>query len=82
MLKNLKNNLGTRKVENLENVFSSIREIMKNEGYNVEKCDICSVEVTQAVNKCHVLFKFVHYSVPTMANEPYWLITLATDTTL
>ena len=84
MLPRLKTNLGTHQVKTLENVKDSIKEILKMEGYNVDKCDICSVDITLLDRKdshyptAHVLFKFVHYTVPTMLTEPYWLITLST----
>ena len=84
MLPRLKKNLGTHQVETLENVRHSIKEILRNTGYDVDKCDICSVDVTLVGEKdayyptAHVLFKFVHYTVPTMSTEPYWLITLTT----
>lgn len=81
MLENLKNNLGTYRVENLNDVRASIKKIM-NGTYNIEYCDICGVE-ENLVNEetVHVLFKFVHYTVSSMATEPYWLITLTTSNT-
>jgi len=81
MLDNLKNNLGTYRVENLNDVRASIKKIM-NGTYNIEYCDICSVE-QNLVNEetVHVLFKFVHYTIPSMVTEPYWLITLTTSNT-
>ncbi len=77
----LKQNLGTYRVDSLEDVRASIKKIMSG-SYNTEYCDICNVEVT-TINEGtkHVLFKFVHFSVATMATEPYWLITLTTDNT-
>ena len=84
MLPRLKTNLGTHRQETLEDVRTSIKEILRNTGYDVDKCDICSVDVTLVDKKdayyptAHVLFKFVHYTVPTMSTEPYWLITLTT----
>ena len=84
MLPRLKRNLGTHQVKDLENVRDSIREILEAEGYDVKHCDICSVDITRLDEKdayyptVHVLFKFVHYKVPTMLTEPYWLITLST----
>ena len=85
MLPRLKKNLGTHQVETLEDVRTSIKEILRNTGYYVDKCDICSVNVTLLDEEdcpyptAHVLFKFVHYTVPTMLTEPYWLITLTTE---
>jgi hypothetical protein len=76
---NFKNNLGTYQVENLNMIRDSIKKIMDGT-YNIEYCDICSVQ-THPVdeNTVHVAFKFVHHTVPTMATEPFWLITLTTQ---
>lgn len=86
-LEKVEYNLGTKKVEILhfnliidENIYEPIRDTMKAKGYAIEKYDICDVKKTELDNKCHVIFKFVHIAAPTMANQPYWLITLTTDT--
>jgi hypothetical protein len=77
----LKQNLGTYRVESLDDVRASIKKIMSGT-YNTKYCDICSISETQINEKTkHILFKFVHFSVATMATEPYWLITLTTDNT-
>jgi|LakMenEpi03Aug12_release.lakeMendotaPanAssembly.Ray.scaffolds.fasta_scaffold556304_3 hypothetical protein len=81
MLENLKNNLGTYRVDNLNDVRASIKKIM-NGTYNIEYCDICSVEENLVDEEtAHILFKFVHYTVSSMTTEPYWLITLTTSNT-
>ena len=69
-------NLGTYIVKDFDNYYSQIREIMRPK-YNVDNCDICStIKVEASKHIVHIYFKFVHYSVRTMATEPYWLITL------
>jgi hypothetical protein len=52
------------------NVRDQIRTFMAANGYNVDKCDICSVKQLESA----ILFKFVHWTVPTMMSEPYYRI--------
>ena len=48
---------------------------MDKHGYDIKTCDVCSVKSDGVIdNKESVLFKFVHYSTPTMATEPYFKI--------
>ena len=54
--------------------YGAIKSFMDSNGYNVESCDICSTSTEWVDNKVDIKFKFVHYSVPTMATEPYYLI--------
>ena len=76
---NFKNNLGTYQIENLDNIRDSIKKIMDGT-YNIKYCDICSVQTYPVdENTIHVAFKFVHYTIATMATEPFWLITLTTQ---
>jgi hypothetical protein len=52
-----------------------IKHIMDSNGYNTKACDICSVIPTFSLEQVDVKFKFVHYSVPSMATEPFFKIT-------
>jgi hypothetical protein len=56
------------------NYYDAIKSFMESNGYNVETCDICSTNTEWFDEGVDVKFKFVHYSVPTMATEPYYLI--------
>lgn len=66
----LKKDFGLVKVDDLTDVRENIRKHMDANGYNVDKCDICNV-INQGPE---TFFKFVHYSVPTMATEPFYRI--------
>ena len=56
-------------------IYSNVYEFMKAQGANVDKCDICSMDWKFSEGKCEIRFKFVHYSVPSAASEPYRHIT-------
>lgn len=61
--------------------ISSHRDIiysyMLNNGYNVEYCSICSVEVLDQDDDYKIVkFKFVHNTVPSMVTEPYYVIVI------
>lgn len=55
--------------------FDQIKRHMDSEGYNLEGSDVCSVRIQESDNEKEVvLFKFVHYSVPTAETEPFYKI--------
>jgi len=56
------------------NYRNAIKSFMESNGYNVETCDICSTNTEWFDEGVDVKFQFVHYSVPTSATEPYYLI--------
>lgn len=70
----IRKDFGSVLLKNKTNIYEQIRTYMKENGYNVEHCDICSVETESSKGKDVVKFKFVHYSVPTMSTEPYYKI--------
>ncbi len=70
----IKKDFGVVKINSLENVYTQIEKYMNENGYNVEKCDVCSIIEKDVINKKIVLFKFVHHSIPTMLTEPYYKI--------
>ncbi len=73
MSKDIKKDFGqivTDLVVDNVNVRDQIRTFMSANGYNVDKCDICNVIQDGST----ILFKFVHWTVPTMATEPFYRI--------
>ena len=52
--------------------YKAISNLMELNGYSVKSCDICSVNREWSLEEVDVKFKFVHYSIPTMATEPYY----------
>lgn len=56
------------------NVYRHIYNYMKDNGFNVEKCDICNIDANFGLSECEVKFKFVHYSVKSAETEPYHYI--------
>jgi hypothetical protein len=68
----IKKDLG-KVTEVKSDVYNQIKDYMANSGYNVKTCDICSVVEYGNV----IFFKFVHYSIPTMATEKYYRIEFA-----
>jgi hypothetical protein len=69
----IKKDLGKVNVKVKSDVYNQIKDYMTNSGYNVNNCDICSVVEDGNV----IFFKFVHYSIPTMATEKYYRIEFA-----
>ena len=66
----LKKDFGVVVLKEKTDIRSQIKTFMFENGYNVDKCDICSVNCEGDV----VFFKFVHWTTPTMATEPYFKI--------
>lgn len=78
-IENIKKDFGTVYLEtNIKkqefDYYKAIRDIMAQNGYNTKSCDICSVETEWEDEEVDIKFKFVHYSVKTMATEPYFKI--------
>ena len=57
-----------------ESVYQLLRNLLDPNKFNTEFCDICSEKWFETNEGTVVLFKFVHYSVPTMTTEPYWKV--------
>ena len=78
-------NVGTFEVDDFNNLKTTIAKCLATKGFG-GKCDVCSVlpepiiwphgEGSNKTQIMHICFKFVHVSVPSMATEPFWLITL------
>lgn len=60
--------------DNELNCHKAIKNFMETQGYNTKYCDVCSIEPKWFDEEVDIRFKFVHYSIPTMANEPYYHI--------
>lgn len=71
MNKRLQKDFGDITVTENKPIREHIYDFMKNKGYNVENCDICSIV---HMNDGATLYRFVHWSVPTMITEPYYRI--------
>jgi len=56
-------------------VFNRLSQFMKDNGYDLNHNDICNIDNTWSDEQVDVLFKFVHYSVPSIVTEPYYKIT-------
>ena len=79
-MENIKKDFGTVYLEtNIKqgefDYYKAIKNIMELNGYNTKSCDICSVKTEWKDEEVDIRFKFVHYSVKTMATEPYFKIT-------
>ena len=70
----IKKDFGSISLKKKTNIYEQIKTYMKENGYNVKCCDICSVKTESSKKKDIVKFKFVHYSIPTMSTEPYYKI--------
>ena len=78
-MENIKKDFGTIYLETNINkkdfdYYKAIKNIMAQNGYNTDYCDICSVKTQWEEGEVDIEFKFVHYSVKTMATEPYYKI--------
>jgi len=70
----IKKDFGLVVINEKTDLRQQIKEYMKESGYNVDGCDVCSVKCDSIENRDIVLFKLVHYSTPTMSTEPYYRI--------
>ena len=71
----IKEDFGIVKVETKTTLGQQIKEFMEPKGFNVAGCDVCSMRVEERTDeKDVVLFKFVHWTVPTAETEPFYKI--------
>lgn len=70
----IKKDFGLVLLKNKTEINEQLETYMSTNGYNVDYCDICSVIHKTVDERDVVLFKFVHYSIPTMNTEPYYRI--------
>ncbi len=56
--------------------YNILKDFVESRGYNLRTVDICSINYKLIKDGVEVLFKLVHYSVPTMVTEPFYKLTL------
>ena len=70
MSKEIKKDFGQVIIPKMKNRYEMIHDFMESHGFNVKYCDICNIVEEDSI----LLFKFVHWSVPTAMTEPYYKI--------
>jgi hypothetical protein len=79
----IRRNFGQHIVEDFDNIVDTIKDVLEGLGYERKGYDICTgpyghlnKEDMEDSKVIHIIFRRVHFSIPTMLSIPYDLITL------